>query len=198
MHGQSPEVSAALIGAVYLRHGLETARSVVHRLFDSLLQAAPLLGAGLDWKTSLELTAASTSASPSTRIDEEGQALEAVHRHGRGGWPPARLGRRPHQEGGRAESRPARVADPDGRSRVGQRRRPGLTARARAARGRGGPAGLGSPRRRPHDRACRRRPPARGAAPHRGRRRLRGAARGAHDHRGPAAGQVPVAGARGL
>ena len=45
----------------------------MHRLFDSLLQAAPLLGAGLDWKTSLqELTAASDLGVPEYRIDEEG------------------------------------------------------------------------------------------------------------------------------
>ncbi len=67
------DATEALIGAVYLRHGLETARSVVHRLFDSLLQAAPLLGAGLDWKTSLqELTAASDLGVPEYRITEEG------------------------------------------------------------------------------------------------------------------------------
>ena len=67
------DATEALIGAVYLRHGLETARSVVHRLFDSLLQAAPLLGAGLDWKTSLqELTAASDLGVPEYRIVEEG------------------------------------------------------------------------------------------------------------------------------
>jgi ribonuclease-3 len=67
------DATEALIGAVYLRHGLETTRSVVHRLFDSLLQAAPLLGAGLDWKTSLqELTAASDLGVPEYRIDEEG------------------------------------------------------------------------------------------------------------------------------
>ena len=58
---------------MYLRHGLETARSVVNRLFDSLLQAAPLLGAGLDWKTSLqELTAAADLGVPEYRIAEEG------------------------------------------------------------------------------------------------------------------------------
>jgi ribonuclease-3 len=67
------DATEALIGAVYLQHGLETARSVVHRLFDSLLQAAPLLGAGLDWKTSLqELTAASDLGVPEYRIAEEG------------------------------------------------------------------------------------------------------------------------------
>ena len=67
------DATEALIGAVYLEHGLETAREVVHRLFDSLLRSAPLLGAGLDWKTSLqELTAASDLGVPEYRIAEEG------------------------------------------------------------------------------------------------------------------------------
>jgi ribonuclease-3 len=58
---------------VYLEHGLETARTVVHTLFDALLQGAPLLGAGLDWKTSLqELTAASDLGVPEYRITEAG------------------------------------------------------------------------------------------------------------------------------
>ena len=43
----------AVIGAVYVAHGLEVARGVVLRLFADLLAAAPQLGAGLDWKTSL-------------------------------------------------------------------------------------------------------------------------------------------------
>jgi ribonuclease III len=63
----------ALIGAVYLAHGLETARDVVERLFDGLLKAAPLLGAGLDWKTSLqELTASAELGVPEYRISEDG------------------------------------------------------------------------------------------------------------------------------
>ncbi|OLT12500.1 ribonuclease III [Pseudonocardia sp. CNS-139] len=67
------DATEALIGAVYLEHGLETARSLVHRLFDTLLQGAPLLGAGLDWKTSLqELTAAADLGVPEYRITEEG------------------------------------------------------------------------------------------------------------------------------
>ena len=67
------DATEALIGAVYLQHGLETARLVVHRLFDALLAAAPLLGAGLDWKTSLqELTAAADLGVPEYRIAEEG------------------------------------------------------------------------------------------------------------------------------
>ncbi len=48
----------ALLGAVYLEHGLEVADGVVHRLFDELLADVATAGAGLDWKTSLqELTA---------------------------------------------------------------------------------------------------------------------------------------------
>jgi ribonuclease-3 len=67
------DATEALIGAVYLEHGLETARDVVHRLFASLLRNAPLLGAGLDWKTSLqELTAAGELGVPEYRIAEEG------------------------------------------------------------------------------------------------------------------------------
>lgn len=49
----------SLLGAIYLHHGIEVARQVILRLFGTLLDAAPTLGAGLDWKTSLqELTAA--------------------------------------------------------------------------------------------------------------------------------------------
>ncbi|MFC5948961.1 ribonuclease III [Pseudonocardia lutea] len=67
------DATEALIGAVYLEHGLETARSLVHRLFGDLLQGAPLLGAGLDWKTSLqELTASEGLGVPEYRIAEEG------------------------------------------------------------------------------------------------------------------------------
>jgi ribonuclease-3 len=63
----------AMIGAVYLAHGIDVARDVVHRLFDPLLEEAPLLGAGLDWKTSLqELTAAQGLGVPEYRVDEEG------------------------------------------------------------------------------------------------------------------------------
>jgi ribonuclease III len=67
------DATEALIGAVYLEHGLETARDLVHRLFDALLEGAPLLGAGLDWKTSLqELTAAAELGVPEYRIAEDG------------------------------------------------------------------------------------------------------------------------------
>ncbi|MGV2386199.1 MAG UNVERIFIED_CONTAM: ribonuclease III, partial [Thermobifida fusca] len=44
----------ALIGAVYLDRGLDEASALVHRLFDPLIARASGLGAGLDWKTSLQ------------------------------------------------------------------------------------------------------------------------------------------------
>jgi ribonuclease III len=67
------DATEALIGAVYLEHGLEPARGLVHRLFEGLLTSAPLLGAGLDWKTSLqELTALTGLGVPEYRITEAG------------------------------------------------------------------------------------------------------------------------------
>jgi ribonuclease-3 len=63
----------AVIGAVYLQHGLDVTRSVIHRLFGDLLTAAPQLGAGLDWKTSLqELSAGRSLGVPEYRVTEEG------------------------------------------------------------------------------------------------------------------------------
>ncbi|HSV41372.1 MAG TPA: ribonuclease III [Nocardioidaceae bacterium] len=63
----------AVIGAVYLSAGFENARSVVHRLFDPLMETAAGLGAGLDWKTSLqELAAEHTLGVPEYVIEDEG------------------------------------------------------------------------------------------------------------------------------
>lgn len=63
----------ALLGAVYLEHGIETARELVHRLFETLLEEAPRRGAGLDWKTSLqELTAAASLGVPEYQVEEQG------------------------------------------------------------------------------------------------------------------------------
>jgi len=63
----------AVIGAVYLEHGIEVARRLVHRLFENLLAEAPRRGAGLDWKTSLqELTAAKGMGVPEYVVDEQG------------------------------------------------------------------------------------------------------------------------------
>src|SRR5271166_1563563 len=72
----------AVIGAVYLDSGLETADALVHRLFDPVITRSARLGAGLDWKTSLqELTAAEDLGGPEYLVDESGpdhQAAEAA------------------------------------------------------------------------------------------------------------------------
>jgi ribonuclease-3 len=63
----------ALIGAVYLTHGMEPTRTVVERLVGPSLARAAQLGAGLDWKTSLqELTAQAGKAVPEYRAEAEG------------------------------------------------------------------------------------------------------------------------------
>jgi ribonuclease-3 len=63
----------ALIGAVYLSGGFEAAGAVVHLLFDPLMEAAAGLGAGLDWKTSLqELSAEHSLGVPEYVIEDEG------------------------------------------------------------------------------------------------------------------------------
>ncbi|QIK83896.1 ribonuclease III [Sanguibacter sp. HDW7] len=63
----------AIIGAVYLTHGLERTRRFVHTLVDPLLDAAAGLGAGLDWKTSLqEASAEAGLGAPRYESDSEG------------------------------------------------------------------------------------------------------------------------------
>jgi ribonuclease-3 len=63
----------AVIGAVYLSGGFETANAVVHRLFDPLMNEAASMGAGLDWKTSLqELAAEHSLGSPEYLITDSG------------------------------------------------------------------------------------------------------------------------------
>jgi ribonuclease-3 len=63
----------ALIGAVYTDRGLEVAGELVHRLFDPVIANSARLGAGLDWKTSLqELTAAEFLGVPEYRVEESG------------------------------------------------------------------------------------------------------------------------------
>lgn len=63
----------ALFGAVYLAHGLETARRVVLGLVGPTLEAAADLGAGLDWKTSLqELSAELNLGAPVYEVVGEG------------------------------------------------------------------------------------------------------------------------------
>ncbi|HSA39893.1 MAG TPA: ribonuclease III [Mycobacterium sp.] len=63
----------SLLGAVYLAHGIATARVVILRIFAELLDTAPTLGAGLDWKSSLqELTVARGLGPPSYLVSSTG------------------------------------------------------------------------------------------------------------------------------
>src|SRR5262249_26811127 len=63
----------AVIGAVHLSGGLESSADVVHLLFDPLISAASALGAGLDWKTSLqELWAEHGLGVPESILADEG------------------------------------------------------------------------------------------------------------------------------
>jgi ribonuclease III len=63
----------ALIGAVYLDGGLEAASRFVHHLVDDLIVASATLGAGLDWKTSLqELTSQAMLGVPEYHVSETG------------------------------------------------------------------------------------------------------------------------------
>ncbi|WP_020574815.1 ribonuclease III [Actinopolymorpha alba] len=69
----------AVIGAVYLAGGFPLATEFVHRLFDPLLESSARLGAGLDWKTSLqELTARASLGVPEYVVEEEGPDHEKV------------------------------------------------------------------------------------------------------------------------
>jgi ribonuclease-3 len=63
----------ALLGALYLAGGLDRAKPFVHRLFDPLISSAAQLGAGLDWKTSLqEVSAALALGVPEYRVVSDG------------------------------------------------------------------------------------------------------------------------------
>ncbi|MEH3143410.1 MAG: ribonuclease III [Mycobacterium kyogaense] len=63
----------SLLGAIYLEHGAVVAREAILRLFSELLDTAPTLGAGLDWKSSLqELTAARGLGAPAYVVSSTG------------------------------------------------------------------------------------------------------------------------------
>ena len=63
----------AVIGATYIDCGLDSASDLVHRLFDPVIARSALLGAGLDWKTSLqELVAQLSVGVPEYVIAESG------------------------------------------------------------------------------------------------------------------------------
>jgi ribonuclease-3 len=63
----------AVFGAVFHDRGIDEARRVIHALFDPLIARAAELGAGLDWKTSLqEIAAAAGLGLPEYRVSETG------------------------------------------------------------------------------------------------------------------------------
>ena len=63
----------AVIGAIHLSGGMSEAAKVVHRLFDPVMAAAASMGAGLDWKTSLqELCAEVGLGVPEYLIEDDG------------------------------------------------------------------------------------------------------------------------------
>ncbi|MFM9134451.1 MAG: ribonuclease III [bacterium] len=61
----------AVIGAVYLQCGATRATEVVHALFDPLVGESARLGAGLDWKTSLQELVAVGGLGPVEYLVEE-------------------------------------------------------------------------------------------------------------------------------
>ena len=71
----------AVIGATYIDCGLDAARALVHRLFDPVIERAALLGAGLDWKTSLqELTAVHGLGVPEYVVKDSGPDHQKLFR----------------------------------------------------------------------------------------------------------------------
>lgn len=87
----------AVIGAVHLSGGIEVSSVLVHRLFDALIHEASTLGAGLDWKTSLQEIAAERALGvPEYLLSDEGpdhlkvfhaqvRVGDTVYGNGRGG-----------------------------------------------------------------------------------------------------------------
>ncbi|MFL6024996.1 MAG: ribonuclease III [Marmoricola sp.] len=86
----------AVIGATFLSGGHDSAADLIHLLFDPLLEAAAALGAGLDWKTSLqEFCAVHDLGVPAYLIEDEGpdhmktftakvRVADRLHGHGVG------------------------------------------------------------------------------------------------------------------
>jgi len=67
------DTTEAVIAAVYLSGGMPAASAFVHYLLDPLMKSTASLGAGLDWKTSLqELTASGSLGVPEYRVTEHG------------------------------------------------------------------------------------------------------------------------------
>jgi len=73
------DTTEAVIGAVYLTGGMPAATAFVHHLVGPVMAASAALGAGLDWKTSLqELSVARSLGTIEYRIVGEGPEHEKV------------------------------------------------------------------------------------------------------------------------
>jgi ribonuclease III len=71
----------AVIGATYIDCGLDAASALVHRLFDPVIERSALLGAALDWKTSLqELTAVRGLGVPEYVVKDSGPDHQKLFR----------------------------------------------------------------------------------------------------------------------
>ncbi|MGC1209172.1 MAG: ribonuclease III [Ornithinimicrobium sp.] len=67
------DTTEALIGCVYVDHGMEAAFTLVHHLLDPLMAESAKWGAALDWKTSLqELASAAELTGPDYLVKNEG------------------------------------------------------------------------------------------------------------------------------
>jgi ribonuclease III len=63
----------AVLGAIYVQFGIERASEVIHTIFDPVIAEAAELGAGLDWKTSLqEVTATHDLGVPRYVLESDG------------------------------------------------------------------------------------------------------------------------------
>jgi ribonuclease-3 len=63
----------AVIGSAYLSGGPTAAAELVHHLLDPLITESARMGAGLDWKTSLqELCSQQTLGTPEYRVEDDG------------------------------------------------------------------------------------------------------------------------------
>ncbi len=127
----------AVIGAVYVDRGLADADSLVHRLFDPVIALSARLGAGLDWKTSLqELTAAEILGVPEYHVDESGPDHQKSFRAS------VRIAGRTYGEG---EGRSKKEAEQQAAEAAWTAISAGLAAQARAQAEPPGPAGNGDP-----------------------------------------------------
>jgi ribonuclease III len=67
------DTTEAVLGAVYLELGLAKATDLIHQLFDPVMDNASDLGAGLDWKSSLqELSARLELGPPEYLVSQSG------------------------------------------------------------------------------------------------------------------------------